>query len=126
SPPTAGTGDGAAIPEDGRGRDGAGVLCPVPAGLGWSAWPPEPATAQPAIMHPIATQAATVGAGLLSQPGDPDTAFNLARAPQPRHRTWNPPAPSGAAASDPAVPLLSQVPPPLAPPSLPSNPPPPT
>src|SRR5262249_14798264 len=102
-------------------RDGAGVLCPVPAGLGRSAWPPEPATAQPATMHPIATQAATVGADLLSQPGDPDTAFNLARAPQPRHRTWNPPAPSGAAASDPAVAVLCQVPRSLASRCLPGN-----
>src|SRR5215472_9647576 len=73
----AGTLNGAAGPEDGRGRGGMGVLCAALVRLGLSAWPPEPAAAQPATAHPIAKQTATSGGSLLSQPSDPDTAFNL-------------------------------------------------
>jgi hypothetical protein len=74
--------DGAASPGDGRGRDGARVLCPAPARLGLPGGAPEPAVAQPATVHPIAKQTATTSGNLPSQPSDPDTAFNLI-APQP-------------------------------------------
>src|SRR5262249_43021036 len=74
SPPTAGTLNGAAGPADGRGGDGAAVRCPAPARLSCSAGPPSPATPQPATGPTSTTQTAASNG---SQPGDPDTAFNL-------------------------------------------------
>ncbi len=85
SSPTAGTLNGAATPEDGRGRDSACMLCPVSARLGRPTGPPEPATAQPATGPASTTQAAASNGSLPSQPRDPDTAFNLARYRRVRH-----------------------------------------